>query len=150
MNKVKVKIKLTRGMEMPKYATEGSAALDLCAALPRGEKLTLMPGERCLVPTGISISPENSDTVAVIAARSGLGTKKGICLSNGIGVIDSDYRGEVHVGLFNSGKEPFVIERGDRIAQMMFLPVFTADFVQCSELDETERGEGGFGSTGIK
>lgn len=150
MNNINVKIKLTRGMTLPKYATDGSAALDLCAALEEGEKIVLCPGERKLIPTGISIAPETSGVVAIIAARSGLGTKKGICLSNGIGVIDSDYRGEVHVGLFNTGKEDFIIERGDRIAQMMFVPVFTANLIESAELDETERGAGGFGSTGVK
>ena len=150
MSNVNVKIKLTRGMEMPKYATSGSAALDLCAALEEGERVVLAPGERKLIPTGISLEPERNDVVAIIAARSGLGTKKGICLSNGIGVIDSDYRGEVCVGLFNTGKEDFVIERGDRIAQMMFLPVFAANLIESAELDTTERGAGGFGSTGVK
>ena len=137
-------------MEMPKYATGGSAALDLCAALDEWEKIVLAPGERKLIPTGILLEPESNDVVAIIAARSGLGTKKGICLSNGIGVIDSDYRGEVCVGLFNTGKEDFTIERGDRIAQMMFLPVFVANLIESEELDETERGAGGFGSTGVK
>ncbi len=150
MSKVDVKIKLTRGMKMPKYATEGAAALDLCAALDEGEKIVLAPGERKLIPTGISLEPKSNDVVAVIAARSGLGTKKGICLSNGIGIVDSDYRGEVCVGLFNTGKEDFVIERGDRIAQMMFLPVLAATLIESEELDTTERGAGGFGSTGVK
>lgn len=150
MNNINVKIKLSRGMTLPKYATNGSAAIDLCAALDEGEKIILAPGERMLIPTGISIAPESSGVVAIIAARSGLGTKKGICLSNGIGVIDSDYRGEVCVGLFNTGKEDFAIERGDRIAQMMFVPVYTANLLESAELDETERGSGGFGSTGVK
>ena len=150
MSNVNVKIKLSRGMTMPKYATDGSAAIDLCAALEVGEKIVLAPGERRVIPTGISIAPETSGVVAVVAARSGLGTKKGICLSNGIGVIDSDYRGEIGVGLFNTGKEDFVIERGDRIAQMMFLPFFAANLIEAAELDETERGAGGFGSTGVK
>ncbi len=150
MSKINVKIKLTRGMSLPKYATDGSAAVDLCAAIDEGAKITLAPGERALVPTGISISPESADVVAIVAARSGLGTKKGICLSNGIGVIDSDYRGEIQVGLFNTGKEDFVIERGDRIAQLMFVPVYTANLIESAELDETERGAGGFGSTGVK
>lgn len=149
-NKINVKIKLSRGMSAPAYATDGSAAIDLCAALDEGERVVLAPGERRLIPTGISISPETSGVVAVVAARSGLGTKKGICLSNGIGVIDSDYRGEIGVGLFNTGKEDFIIERGDRIAQMMFLPVYAANLIECDELDETERGAGGFGSTGVK
>jgi dUTP pyrophosphatase len=150
MNGINVKIKLSRGMTLPEYATSGSAAIDLRAALDDGERIVLAPGERTLVPTGISIAPEEDGVVAIVAARSGLGIKKGICLSNGIGVIDSDYRGEVCVGLLNTGKEDFVIERGDRIAQMMFVPVYTASFVESAELDETERGSGGFGSTGVK
>lgn len=150
MNKINIKIKLSRGMTLPKYATDGSAAIDLCAALEEGEMITLCPGERTLIPTGISIAPESSNVVAVVAARSGLGTKKGICLSNGIGVIDSDYRGEIMVGLFNTGKEDFIIERGDRIAQMMFMPVYAANLIESTELDETERGAGGLGSTGVK
>ena len=86
----------------------------------------------------------------VLIARSGLAIKKGIRLSNGIGVIDSDYRGEICVGLHNTGAEPFVVARGDRIAQMMFMPVYAADFITVDSLDETERGAGGFGSTGVK
>ena len=144
-----VKIKLTRGMTSPEYATSGSAAVDLRAALEENEVLTIAPGERALIPTGIAISPESSNVVAVIAGRSGLGIKKGITLSNCIGVIDSDYRGEVCVGLINHGTEPFEVRRGDRIAQMMFMPVMTANFLVSETLDETERGAGGFGSTGI-
>ncbi len=150
MEAINVKIKLSRGMSLPKYATAGSAAIDLCAALDEGEKVIIPAGERALIPTGLAIAPESSGVVAVIAPRSGLGIKKGICLSNGIGVIDSDYRGEIQVGLFNTGKEDFVIERGDRIAQMMFMPVYSANLLPSEELDETERGAGGFGSTGVK
>ncbi len=145
-----VKLKLTRGMTAPEYATPGSAAVDLRAALEEDETVTLAPGSRALIPTGLAISPESSGFVAVIAARSGLGTKKGVCLSNGIGVIDSDYRGEICVGLVNHGAEPFTVARGDRIAQMMFLPVATAHFLLTDTLDETERGTGGFGHTGVQ
>lgn len=145
---INVKIKLLRGMIAPKYATPGSAALDLCAALDEGETLVIAPGERALIPTGIAIAPDGCDVVAVVASRSGLGVKKGIHLANGIGVIDSDYRGEIQVCLTNSGSEDFVVCRGDRIAQMMFLPVYAANLIETEELDETERGEGGFGSTG--
>lgn len=148
--KLSVKLKLTRGMTAPEYATEGSAAVDLRAALDEGEIVVLQPGERRLIPTGIAISPERRDVVAVIAGRSGLGVKKGVSLANAIGVIDSDYRGEVQVCLINHGAEPFEVRRGDRIAQMMFLPVYAANFLVCDELDETERGAGGFGHTGIK
>ncbi len=147
---IDVKLKLSRGMQAPEYATDGSAAVDLRAALEEDEVLTIGVGERAMVPTGLSISPETRDVVAVIAARSGLGTKKGVCLSNGIGVIDSDYRGEIQVGLVNHGSEPFQVRRGDRIAQMMFLPVMHASFIVTDELDETERGAGGFGHTGVK
>ncbi len=145
-----VKIKLMRGMDAPLYATEGSAAVDLRAAIGEGEEITLAPGERALIPTGIAISPETRDVVAVVAGRSGLGIKSGITLSNSIGVIDADYRGEIAVGLINHGDAPFTVHRGDRIAQMMFLPVCHANFLVCDELDETERGAGGFGHTGVK
>ena len=150
MNNINVKIKLSRGMSLPKYATSGSAALDLCAAIDEGTTLVIRPGETVSVPTGISISPEDSGIVAVVAARSGLGIKKGISLGNGIGVIDSDYRGEISVGLYNRSAQDFTVERGDRIAQLMFMPVYAANLIECDELDETERGAGGFGSTGIK
>ena len=146
--KLNVKLKLSRGMTAPEYATPGSAAVDLRAALEENETVTLAPGEKAMIPTGLAISPETKDVVAVIAGRSGLGVKKGVTLSNSIGVIDSDYRGEISVGLINHGNEPFEIKRGDRIAQMMFLPVLTANFFVTETLDETERGAGGFGSTG--
>ena len=145
-----VKIKLTRGMSAPEYATDGSAAVDLRAALDEGEVVTIAPGERALIPTGLAISPESSDVVGIIAGRSGLGVKKGVTLSNSIGVIDSDYRGEICVGLINHGNEPFDIHRGDRIAQMMFLPVLLASFLEVDSLDQTDRGTGGFGHTGVK
>ena len=148
--KLNVNLKLSRGMTAPEYATSGSAAVDLRAALEEDEVVTIAPGARALIPTGLSISPASSDYVAVIAARSGLGIKKGVSLSNGIGVIDSDYRGEICVGLINHGEEPFEVRRGDRIAQMMFMPVVSASFTVVDSLDETERGAGGFGHTGIK
>ena len=147
---VNVKIKLTRGMTAPAYATDGSAAVDLRAALDEGATLTLAPGERALIPTGVAISPETSGVVAVIAGRSGLGVKNGVTLSNCIGVVDSDYRGEISVGLINHGSEPFTVHRGDRIAQLMFLPVLHANLLPVDELDQTARGSGGFGSTGVK
>ena len=143
-----VKIKLTRGMTAPEYATPGSAAVDLRAALEEGEVLTLAPGERSMIPTGVSIAPETKDVVAIVAGRSGLGIKSGVTLSNCIGVIDNDYRGEICVGLINHGDKPFEVHRGDRIAQLMFMPVYAANFVAVDTLDETERGAGGFGSTG--
>ena len=150
MASLPVKIKLSRGMSAPTYATAGSAAVDLRAALDEGQTVTILPGERYTFPTGISIAPERADVVAIVASRSGLGVKHGIVAANGIGVIDSDYRGEVHVCLRNNGNEPFTVARGDRIAQLLFLPILTADFMVVRELDETERGTGGFGSTGVK
>ncbi len=144
--KINVKIKLTRGASCPEYATDGSAAVDLRAMID--EPYTLAPGERHSFPTGIAISPETTGVVAILAARSGLGVKHGISLSNGIGVIDSDYRGEISAGLINRSDVPYTINPGDRIAQLMFMPVLAASFLPVDELDATERGAGGFGSTG--
>ena len=143
---INVKIKLTRGAECPEYATDGSAAVDLRAMID--EAYTLAPGERHVFTTGIAISPETRGVVAIVAGRSGLGVKHGISLANGIGVIDSDYRGEVHVGLINKSDVPYTVNPGDRIAQMMFMPVMAVNFIESLELDETDRGAGGFGSTG--
>jgi dUTP pyrophosphatase len=148
--KTDVKILLSRGMTMPAYATDGSAAVDLRAALDEGAPVTIQPGERAMIPTGISIALESANVVAILAASSGLAVKSGINLANGIGVIDSDYRGEVCVGLYNSSKVPFTVQRGDRIAQLMFMPVYTANLIEAESLDETARGAGGFGSTGVK
>lgn len=148
--KIPVKVLLSRGMDMPTYATDGSAAVDLRAAVDEGTTVVIAPGERALIPTGLAISPESKNVVAIVAARSGLAIKKGICLANSIGVIDSDYRGEICVGLLNTSKEPFTVERGDRIAQMMFMPVYQAKLLEVASLDETARGAGGFGSTGVK
>ena len=145
-----VHIKLTRGASLPEYATEGSAAVDLRAMIDEGSTLVLLPGERTLVPTGVAISPKAPNVVSIVAARSGLASKFGISLANGIGVIDSDYRGEISVALVNLGKEAFEIHRGDRIAQLFFLPVLAATFTAVEELDSTTRGAGGFGHTGVK
>ncbi len=147
---MKVQLKLTRGMTAPEYATKGSAAVDLRAALEEGETVVIPAGGRALIPTGLAVAPESEGFVAILAGRSGLGVKKGVSLSNGIGVIDSDYRGEICVGLINHGEEPFPVARGDRIAQMFFLPVEHAEFLVTDELSETERGAGGFGHTGVK
>ena len=143
---INVKIKLTRGAECPEYATDGSAAVDLRAMID--EAYTIAPGERHVFTTGIAIAPETKGVVAIVAGRSGLGVKHGISLANGIGVIDSDYRGEIHVGLLNKSDVPYTVNPGDRIAQMMFMPVMAVNFIESLELDETDRGAGGFGSTG--
>ena len=147
--KINVDIKLTRGARVPEYATSGSAAVDLRAAL-EGGSVTIEPRGRARIPTGISISSGRDDVVAVIAGRSGLGAKHGISLANGIGVIDSDSRGEISVTLANNSDVPCTVNDGDRVAQMMFLPVMHADFCVTDSLDETERGAGGFGSTGVQ
>lgn len=131
--------------QLPTYATDGAAAVDLCAALD--EPLTLSPGERRLIPTGIAISiPKN--TVAILSARSGLSYKKGITAANGIGVIDSDYRGEIFFSAINLSDEPYTVAPGERVAQLMLLPVYTMNLLPTDDLDKTVRGEGGFGSTG--
>lgn len=130
----------------PVYATSGSAAADLCAVLD--QPITLEPGQRAMIPTGIAIELPNAGYVALVCARSGLAVKQGITLSNGVGVIDSDYRGEIKVGLVNLGQAAYTIQPGERIAQLMIMPVVQANFVQADSLQQTDRGEGGFGSTG--
>ena len=132
----------------PRYATPGAAAMDLCACLD--EPVTIPAGERALIPTGIAIALPSKDYVALLFVRSGLGIKKGICLSNGVGVIDSDYRGEWNIPLVNLGKEAYTIHDGDRIAQMVLARYEQAAFCLAEEINETERGAGGFGHTGVK
>ena len=144
---MQIRYRLTRpGAQAPRYATPGAAAADLCAVLDA--PLTLAPGARGFVPTGLAIELPGPEWVALVFARSGLGIRKGVALSNGVGVIDSDYRGEIGVGLINLGEEPYTIQPGERVAQMMILPVAQAAFVPAETLAETGRGEGGFGSTG--
>ena len=133
--------KVGRDFPAPHYATDGAAAMDLCACLDE-------PGERRVIPSGIAIALPSKDYVALVFARSGLGIKKGIALSNGVGVIDSDYRGEVGMGLINLSDEPYTIQPGDRVAQMMISPVILPALRFVDELDETARGAGGLGSTG--
>ena len=130
----------------PVYATPGAAAADLHAVLD--EPLTLEPGGRAMVPTGIAIQLPGAQWVALVCARSGLAVKHGLTLSNGIGVIDTDYRGEIKVGLVNLGHAAYTLQPGERLAQLMVMPVAQAAFVQAETLDETDRGAGGFGSTG--
>jgi dUTP pyrophosphatase len=133
------------GLPLPRYASEGAAGCDLHAAV--GDPMTLSPGERGAVPTGFEIAiPEGFE--GQVRARSGLALKSGIVCVNAPGTIDSDYRGEVKVILGNFGSEPFEIRRGDRIAQLVVSPVARAAFKPASELPETGRGAGGFGSTG--
>jgi len=131
----------------PGYATDGSAAMDLRACLH--EAVTLEPGGRTLVPTGIALNMMDPGLVAIVASRSGLSLKHGVRVAQGIGVIDSDYHGEIAVILANDGDTPYRVEPGDRIAQLMFQPVVQVDLhlVEAFTI-ETERGTGGFGSTG--
>ena len=142
---MKIKIKSTGGV-LPAYETEGSAGMDLRAMLD--EPVVLGPGQRKLIPTGLSIElPVGYE--AQIRARSGLAVKKGIGLVNGIGTIDSDYRGDIGVILINWGDEDFVIENGDRIAQMVIAKYERVEWETADDLSATERGSGGFGHTGV-
>ena len=130
----------------PAYATPGAAAADLCAVLDA--PLTLEPGQRAMVPTGLAIELPGPDCVALVYARSGLAIKQGVTLSNCVGVIDSDYRGEIKVGLVNLGAAPVTLSPGERVAQLCIAPVWQAAFAPAQELSDTDRGAGGFGSTG--
>lgn len=138
--------KLNENAVIPKAATMGSAGMDLYACLD-GD-ITLKPNERVLIPTGIAIALESNAYVAYIYARSGLAINNGITLSNCVGVVDSDYRGEVKVGLINLSDKDYTVVNGERIAQMVIAPVIIPEVSEVEELDETERNAGGFGSTG--
>ncbi len=132
---------------LPQYADPGSAAMDLRAMIDT-PTLTLDPGEAQLIPSGIAIHMENPEVAAVILPRSGMGHKHGLVLSNGTGLIDSSYTGPLMIGAFNRGQAPIVIHLGDRIAQLMFMPIYQAQFHIVDQFAETERGAGGFGSSG--
>lgn len=145
MEKIIIRIKSDRG-NVPTYETSGSAGADIRASLD--EPITLMPGERRLIPTGMYIElPDGVE--AQIRARSGLSIKHGITMINGVGTVDSDYRGEWNVPLVNLGQEPYTINDGDRIAQAVFARYERAEFVLADEVNDTKRGGGGFGSTGV-
>lgn len=145
MSILKVK-KLCAQAKLPQRATEGSAGYDLYALLE--EPLTICPGELKRVHTGIAIALEDRFQVALVYARSGIATKHGIIPANCVGVIDSDYRGEIMVSLANIGTEAYTIQPMERVAQMVITPVILPQLEEVSELDETQRGSGGFGSTG--
>jgi dUTP pyrophosphatase len=145
MGSLQVKIKRLRPAPVPSYQTEHAAGVDLHASLE--SPFTLHPGERALVPTGIALEiPPGYE--AQVRPRSGLALRHGIALVNSPGTIDADYRGEVGVIVINFGAEPFVIEDGERIAQLVFARCERAEFVESAELGETQRGAGGFGHTG--
>ena len=149
MQKIQLKIldeRIGNEFPVPEYATDGSAGLDMRACLD--EHLHIAPGETHLIPTGIAIHIGDPSLASVLLPRSGLGHKHGIVLGNLVGLIDSDYQGQVFVSCWNRGKEQFTIEPGDRIAQMVFVPVVKADFEIVKNFDESHRGDGGFGHTG--
>lgn len=142
-----VKVKRVRSnAKLPTRSTKGAAGMDLYACVDTS--VTIKPGELKMIPTGIAIALPDSSVAAFLYARSGLGVKHGICLSNGVGVVDSDYRGEVCVGLCNVSDVPYTIEVQERVAQMVIAPVVTAELEETDDLDDTDRGKGGFGSTG--
>ena len=142
---LKVK-KLREDAVLPVRATAGSAGMDLHALVDT--PVTLQPGQRAMIPTGLAIALPSPDYVALVFARSGLAIKKGVTLANCVGVVDSDYRGELKVGLINQSDEPYTVEKGERIAQLAVMPVYLPVVEEADDLDETERGQGGFGSTG--
>ena len=145
MSTMRVK-KLRENAMIPTYGSVEAAGADLYACLD--EPVTVAPGATVWIPTGLAMEIPKG-CAGLVYARSGLACKQDLAPANKVGVIDSDYRGEICVGLLNTSKEPFVVERGDRIAQMMFMPVYQAKFLEATSLDETARGAGGFGSTGV-
>jgi dUTP pyrophosphatase len=149
MKKVQLKIldqRLGNEIPLPDYATSGSAGLDIRACLE--EPVLLAPGETTLIPSGFAIHIADPTVAAVLLPRSGLGHKHGIVLGNLVGLIDSDYQGQVFVSCWNRGQQEFTIEVGERIAQMVFVPIVQTQFEIMTEFDESHRGEGGFGHTG--
>ena len=150
MNNLRVKIlKNGFGLPLPKYESEGSAGMDLLAAIDEIKKIKILPGRAEMIPTGIAVAlPLGFE--AQIRPRSGLAAKNGITILNSPGTIDSDYRGEISAMLINHSKINFEIERGMRIAQMVITPVVQFNLIETQDLDKTERGGGGFGSTGLR
>lgn len=138
--------KLNEKAVVPKQATAGSAGMDLSACLD--EEITIKPGEIKIIPTGLSVAPDTDQCALLIYARSGLASKYGIAPANCVGVVDSDYRGEIKVALINHGSEDFTVTNEMRIAQLIMTPVIIPEIQEVSELSETERNTGGFGSTG--
>lgn len=139
----------SEGLALPSYETAGAAGLDLRAAVAQDAPIVIAPGERALIPTGLCIAlPKGHE--GQVRPRSGLAVKHGITLINSPGTIDEDYRGEVHVPLINHGKEPFTVSRDMRIAQIIVAPVVQVAVEEVVSLDDTDRGKGGFGSTGTQ
>jgi dUTP pyrophosphatase len=151
MRKIQLKIlddRIGKTIPLPAHATEGSAGMDLRACIDK--TITLNPGDTELIPTGVAIHIEDPGLAATILPRSGLGHKHGIVLGNLVGLIDSDYQGQLFVSCWNRGNNSFTIEEGDRIAQLVFVPVVQADFEVVEDFDSSERGAGGFGHSGHK
>jgi dUTP pyrophosphatase len=149
MKQIQLKIldpRLGKGIPLPAHATPGSAGMDLRACIDH--TLILKPGDTELIPTGIAIHIEDAGLAAMILPRSGLGHKHGIVLGNLVGLIDSDYQGQLFVSCWNRGQDDFIIEAGDRIAQLVFVPVVQAEFEVVADFDLTHRGASGFGSSG--
>lgn len=147
MNSIKIK-KLRKNAILPTRATPGSAGMDLYACID--EDVTIRPGDLVTIPTGIAAALPTNEYALFLFARSGLGVKHGISLSNAVGVVDSDYRGEICVGLCNLGSTPYTVEKGERVAQMIAMPVCNFSVEEVDKLEETSRGDGGFGSSGKK
>lgn len=151
MKKLQVKIldpRIGHEFPLPSYATTGSAGMDLRACLD--EPLDLQPGQTVLIPTGLSVYVEDPSLCAMLLPRSGLGHKHGVVLGNLVGLIDSDYQGPLMVSCWNRGDKNFIIEPGERIAQMVLVPVIQAEFEIVENFEETDRGEGGFGHSGTR
>jgi dUTP pyrophosphatase len=149
MKKVELKIldeRIGGEFPLPHYATEGSAGMDLRACIDGA--LELKPGQTELIPTGIAIHMQDQTMAATLLPRSGLGHKHGVVLGNLVGLIDSDYQGQVFVSCWNRGETTFIVELGERIAQMVFVPIIQAEFEVVEEFDVSQRGAGGFGHTG--
>jgi len=149
LKKVQVKIlngNINSNIPMPTYATEGSAALDLRACIDN--KTELLPKNTILVPTGLAFYIQDKDYAGIILPRSGLGHKHGIILGNSVGLIDSDYQGELMVSLFNNSNNVFIINPGDRIAQFMLIPVISIEYEFVDDFNATSRSSGGFGHSG--
>lgn len=138
--------KVRQNAKIPSRGTQGAAGMDMYACIE--ENITVNPGELKIIPTGIAVALPSSDYAVFLYARSGLGVKHGICLANGVGVIDSDYRGEICAGICNVSDKPYTIEPQERICQMVVAPVVMAELKEVADLDETDRGDGKFGSTG--
>lgn len=145
--KLKIK-KVNQNAIIPERATENSAGADLFSCIEK--PVTIKKGEIVKIPTGISVEPEDKNTMTAVFARSGLSSKYGITLANGVGVIDSDYRGEIIVPLINLGNSDFIIEKNMRIAQLVVIPVIFPEIMEAASLSDTKRGSGGFGSTGFQ